>query len=382
MSNTLASSTASFSRSPGHPGSAGEAAPSADLLGQYLDDCRQLVLQEIEAMMPKVRHGQRLYDLMLEYPLRGGKALRPALCVATCRALGGHYQAVLRSAAAIELYHNAFLVHDDVEDKSELRRTEPTLHRKYGVPIAVNVGDGMLALSMQSLMGNTTTIGLGRTLRVLQTVVHMARESAEGQMMELGWVTSGAWALTDRAYIRMVYKKTTWYSFITPVFVGAIAAGVLSDRLSPFARFATPLGVAFQIQDDVLNLVASADEYGKEIGGDLWEGKHTLMLIHAVRQAAAAERARASEILQKSRPSDNIGALGVEEVGRYRTQDDIDFLKNLIDRYDGVGYARAVAARHAARAARSFQRIEPMLTPSSHTDFLRGLVEFVVGRAS
>ena len=93
-------------------------------------------------------------------------------------------------------------------------------------------------------------------------------------------------------------------------------------------------------------------------------------------------RARASEILQKSRPSDNIGALGVEEVGRYRTRDDIDFLKNLIDRYDGVGYARAVAARHAARAARSFQRIEPMLTPSSHTDFLRGLVEFVVGRAS
>ena len=247
MSNTLASSTASFSRSPGYPGSAGEAAPSADLLGQYLDDCRQLVLQEIEAMMPKVRHGQRLYDLMLEYPAaRREGAASSALCrnlPSTRRALPGGV-AVCRSHRALSQCLS--------RARRRRRQIGAPSHRAYappevrGVPIAVNVGDGMSALSMQSLMGNTTTIGLGRTLRVLQTVVHMARESAEGQMMELGWVTSEAWALTDRAYIRMVYKKTTWYSFITPVFVGAIAAGVLSDRLSPFARFATPLGVAFQ----------------------------------------------------------------------------------------------------------------------------------------
>ena len=155
---------------------------------------------------------------MRDYPLRGGKAMRPALCIATCRALGGSVEAVLRSAAAIELYHNAFLVHDDIEDKSELRRAEPTLHRKYGVPIAVNVGDGMLALSMSSLLANTEIVGVGKALRVLEAISRMAQESAEGQMIELDWIARGSWVLTDESYVRMVYKKTTWY-FSSRLFV-------------------------------------------------------------------------------------------------------------------------------------------------------------------
>ena len=123
---------------------------------------------------------------------------------------------VLRSAWAIELWHKAFLVHDDIEDKSELRRAEPTLHRKYGVPIAVNVGDGMLALSMSSLLANTEIVGVGKALRMLETVSRMAQESAEGQMMELDWIAKGSWTLTDTSYVRMVYQKTTWYSSTTP----------------------------------------------------------------------------------------------------------------------------------------------------------------------
>ncbi|MEO7135938.1 MAG: polyprenyl synthetase family protein, partial [Vicinamibacterales bacterium] len=232
---------------------------STSLLQTYLAQCRELVLEEICEMMPRVRHGQRLYELMRDYPLRGGKALRPALCIATCRAMNGYLEAVLRSAAAIELYHNAFLVHDDVEDGSELRRAEPTLHRKHGVPIAVNVGDGMLALSMASLLDNTAIIGVGKTLRVLDVVSRMARESAEGQMMELDWIARGAWTLTDESYIRMVYKKTTWYSFIAPVRIGAIAAGAPSEAVHAFSRFATLLGVAFQIQDDALNLIGGTE---------------------------------------------------------------------------------------------------------------------------
>jgi geranylgeranyl diphosphate synthase type II len=324
-------------------------------------------------MMPRARHGQRLYELMRDYPLRGGKALRPAMCIATCRAMGGYLEAVLRSAAAIELYHNAFLVHDDVEDGSELRRMEPTLHRKHGVPVAVNVGDGMLALSMASLLENTRILGVGKTLRVLDVVSRMARESAEGQMMELDWIARETWTLTDVSYIRMVYKKTTWYSFITPVRVGAIAASGGDDVVRAFSTFATLLGVAFQIQDDVLNLAGGA-VYGKESAGDLWEGKHTLILIHAMRSASEVQRRAARRILSKARPS--AGRIAAET----KTPADVSFLRELIDRYDGIGYASRVAQRHAGRARRSFEAMTSGLAPSAHLEFLRALVDFVVRR--
>ena len=92
-------------------------------VARYLEECRELVLDEIRDIVPAdTRESGQLYELMLDYPLRAAKALRPALCVATCRALGGQLQSVLRSAAVLELYHNAFLIHDDVEDNSEMRR--------------------------------------------------------------------------------------------------------------------------------------------------------------------------------------------------------------------------------------------------------------------
>src|SRR5262245_60657475 len=113
----------------------------------YLAECRALVLAEIRQLIPRESSPFRpiLYDLMLEYPLRDAKAMRPALCIACCRALGGRLEAVLPSAAVLEFYHNAFLIHDDIEDGSHTRRGAPTLHVAHGVPIAINVGDAMLA---------------------------------------------------------------------------------------------------------------------------------------------------------------------------------------------------------------------------------------------
>jgi geranylgeranyl diphosphate synthase type II len=343
----------------------------------YMEECRALVVDEIREIVPRdARAGGLLYELMLDYPLRGGKALRPALCIATCRALGGYLEAVLRSASVLELYHNAFLIHDDVEDGSDLRRNERTLHRLHGVPIAVNVGDGMLALTMEPLLDNIELVGLGRALRILRVVARMARESAEGQMMELDWVRREEWSPADRHYLRMVYKKTCWYTFIAPVLVGGIAAGARESELAALARFVTPLGIAFQIQDDVLTLVGEASRYGKEIDGDLWEGKHTLLLVHAVRRAPAPLRRRAVEILARPRPSPESGA----GPGQVKSPEDVAFLRELVVRGGGVEYARAVARRHADRARRSFERIGREIPDSVHRDFLEGLVDFVVAR--
>src|SRR4051812_13333371 len=102
---------------------------SSSLLNDYLTEARDLVMVELREIVPNNRYGPILYDLMMKYPLRAAKGLRPALCMATCRALGGRLHDVLRTAAVIELYHNAFLIHDDIEDGSLMRRGFPTLHR-------------------------------------------------------------------------------------------------------------------------------------------------------------------------------------------------------------------------------------------------------------
>ena len=351
-----------------------------------------------------------LYELMLDYPLREAKGLRPALCIATCRALGGPLEAALRPAAALELYHNAFLIHDDIEDESHLRRGRPTLHHLHGVPVAINVGDAMLALSLQPLLDNIGFIGLGPSLRILQVVARMARESAEGQALELEWIRQGRWSLEDEDYVRMVEQKTCWYSFITPVTLGAIAARQDARRTGQLAEFARCLGIAFQIQDDVLNLSGEVGAYGKGIGGDLWEGKRTLMLLHMMRHASAQERAEAERILALPRPGarppsqgaalepllDELvtgGALtpgGRERLRRAlaeslpqveeKTPEQVRFLLGLIQRQGSLEYARQVARRWLQRAQESFDACAEWLPSSEHRNLLQALLFYVLQR--
>lgn len=376
-------------------------------LEAYLNEARELALGEIRALLPRnPRYRDVLYDLVLDYPQRQAKALRPALCIATCRALGGALEQVLRSAAILELYHNAFLIHDDIEDGSFERRNQPTLHNTHGVPIAVNVGDAMLALALEPLLDNMRTLGMGKALRILQVIARMARESAEGQALELAWIRDGEWNLTDTDYLRMVYKKTSWYTFVTPVLLGGIVAGARPHELAPLRRCAALLGMAFQIQDDVLNLTAETSGYGKEAAGDLWEGKHTLILLHAMRHARPAQRTRAQAILAKARPVsasatpaappeilDALVASGdLTPSGQRRlranlrrqrdaglkTDSDIRFLVQLIETHASLDYARGISRQYAERAATQLERAQ--LANSVHRDFLTTLIGFVIER--
>ena len=177
-------------------------------LDHYLQDVRSLVIEELQSQLPPDGPWTgRLYERMLDYPLRAAKALRPALCIATCRALGGALGSVLPTATSLELFHNAFLVHDDVEDGSELRRGGPTLCREVGVPVAVNVGDGMLAMALRPLLRNSRLLGVQQGLAVMERVVEMAQRSAEGQALELEWIRTGTWALPSR--VKLLPRTST-----------------------------------------------------------------------------------------------------------------------------------------------------------------------------
>ena len=382
---------------------------SSDVLSEYMEGCREIALAELRASIPSDRpHADELYRLMLDYPLREGKALRPALAIATCRALGGSLEAIAKSAAVLELYHNAFLIHDDIEDGSEKRRDRPTLHRQHGTAIAINVGDAMLALALEPLLENMRLVGMGPALRILQQIARMARESAEGQALELSWIRQGRWDLRDRDYLRMVHKKTSFYTFITPMRVGAMVAGATRAELDSIGRLATLMGAAFQIQDDVLNLVGDEKLYGKEILGDLWEGKHTLILVHALTHASERERQAALAILKKPRPASlSEGGTALEQMlgelcaegqltvaGAVRLRKalaghadatpkvpaDIEFLHDLVRRMGSIEYARGVAYRHAERAQRVLRSAAAWKRPSVHYDFIHQLIQFILER--
>jgi geranylgeranyl diphosphate synthase type II len=267
---------------------------------------------------------------------------------------------------AIELFHNAFLVHDDVEDGSEYRRGLPTMHAEYGVPIAVNVGDAMTVLSIRPLMENRDILGPELAWRIFVEVEHMARESVEGQAMELGWVRDNDCDLTPDDYLRMTLKKTCWYTCIHPCRIGALIGSrgeVSPDR---FNRFGYYIGAAFQIQDDVLNLVGDRDKYGKEIGGDIREGKRTMMLIHLLQSCTAREKERMRAFLATPREQ--------------RTNRDVARVYRMMGKYGSIEFARKSARELAGAALREFIVAYGDLPESEDRNFVRDIVFYMIER--
>jgi geranylgeranyl diphosphate synthase, type II len=345
-----------------------------ELVHRILSQARQDVLGELEALFAERRrtgYGP-LYDMLADYPFREGKGLRPAICFAACRAAGGRSEQALLSATALELFHNAFLVHDDIEDASEFRRGKVTLLQVHGVPIAVNVGDATNVLAIEPLLGNTTRIGVQKALLVFREIERMARESAEGQAMELDWIRSGQFDLEDRDYVRMAYKKTCWYTVIAPLRVGVICGSPpgplapLQDELEQLIELGFLAGIAFQIHDDLLNLEADENLYGKESGGDLWEGKRTIMLLHFLRTISGADRARALQILNTSRNG--------------KDREDIVWLLRAMTDAGSLQYGKSLAREYSQKALELDAIGLPFLLQNDDRRFLREMLNYVIDR--
>jgi geranylgeranyl diphosphate synthase type II len=338
------------------------AANFASVLHQY----REVTRARLFGYLPRTEPREYLYDLAADYPSRGGRGFRPSLCIATARAFGAPPEAAVRTAVSIELIHNAMLIHDDIEDESEERRGRPALHVTEGVPIALNVGDMLSLLAMRPLLDNQRILGPWMSLRILEETERMARESAEGQALELGWRRDNVTELTDADYLSMVLKKTCWLATIHPLRVGALIG--TRGRIDPdqFIRFGFFLGAAFQVQDDLLNLQGDAEAYGKELDGDILEGKRTLMMIHLFEHASDSERQRLTEMLSCARQE--------------RSVEDVRWVRALMDRYDSIGYARQAAHGLAGAARYECTRLFGALPDSPDKRFIEELPEWVIRR--
>ena len=230
-----------------------------------------------------------LYQLVRSYPSRPGKAIRPSLCLASCRSFGGREDEAFPVAVAIEMMHNAFLIHDDIADGSERRRGRPTLPADHGEALALNAGDALVVLANQLLRQHTRALEPSTADRVLAEFDLMALRTLEGQATELGWRRDRVMDVTPEDYLGLILHKTCWYTTIHPLRVGLIL-GAGAGNLHAMVRFGFYLGAAFQIRDDLLNLTGDESIYGKEINGDLYEGKRSLALIHLCGEVRGPDR--------------------------------------------------------------------------------------------
>lgn len=333
---------------------------------ERLREMAKLIRRSMLDVMPEGEPSAWLYAPMREYPSRPGKALRPALCISAGRAFGASFDDMLGLAVAIELLHNAFLVHDDVADGSEMRRGRPTLLASHGVAAAVNVGDGLAVIAGQVLRRATRRLDRDLADLVWAEFDTMAMRTLEGQATEVGWQFDNIEDLGPQDYLEMIMHKTCWYTTIHPLRVGAIVGSGGTMALGPLVRFGFHFGAAFQIRDDLLNLVGDEQTYGKEILGDIYEGKRTLTLVHLLSNAEGADRKFVRDYLRLTRPE--------------RSPEIVARVRRLMDDYGSIDYTREYAEGILLVAEEYFEQAFVGAEPGPDLDFLRMLVPYVWAR--
>ncbi|MDR1422689.1 MAG: polyprenyl synthetase family protein [Coriobacteriales bacterium] len=229
-----------------------------------------------------------LYEPLAAYSANGGKRHRPLICTLACEAVGGDPDRAAAAAAAIEHFHTAALIHDDIADESLLRRGEPCMHLTQGEGLAINAGD--LALSqVTGLVVEDMSLSDAIKLRVLDELVQMTQRTIEGQALDIGWARDGRFDIRVEDYLIMATHKTAYYSGATPLAVGAIIGGGNETQIEALRSFGLSSGLAFQIQDDLLNLIGTKESTKKDFRSDITEGKRTLIAVHAIQHSERSD---------------------------------------------------------------------------------------------
>ncbi len=335
-----------------------------EVVQSYLEDVWAPAIASYAGRSPELAAFHQ--RLVTEYPRRRGKYLRPALVLLTCEALGGAPRRALPTAAAIQLCEDWLLVHDDCEDGSPKRRGEKALHRLYGRPLAINAGDALHMLMWRVLQDNFALMPADLARQIMQEFYELLTRTAFGQTVELKWTSDNMLDLTTDDWFFLAKNKTAYYTVVGPMRLGALVGGATPAQLEAIRRFAVLLGQSFQIVDDVLDLVCDFDGLKGPEGGDIVEGKRTLMLIHLLNSAAPADREAILAVLRKP--------------GSRKTRHDVAHIIRLMHEYGSIAYARRVAGDLATAAITMFETELTFLASEPAREQLRSGIEFILAR--
>jgi geranylgeranyl pyrophosphate synthase len=298
-----------------------------------------------------------------EFLDRGGKRWRPALFLLICEALGKNPKDFVDFAIIPEVIHNGTLMVDDIEDASEFRRGKPCIYKIYGLDIAINAGNAMYYLPLLPLIKNKEKIASEKLLKVYEIYVQEMISISFGQATDIAWHRSLANAdkIDEKDYLQMCAYKTGTLARMAAR-IAAVLADANVELVEKLGRFAESIGIAFQIQDDVLDL-RSAD-FAEKKGGrgkDVTEGKRSLVVIHTLKLANAQDKKRLVEILNMHTTEQKL----------------VDEAIKIMEKYDSIDYAKQYANRMVKE---SWTEIEKLLPASDAKEKLDAFAKFLIER--
>lgn len=274
-----------------------------------------------------------IYEPMRYVLASGGKRLRATLVLLACDAVGGRSRAAVDAAAAIEILHNFTLVHDDIMDRAALRRGKPTIHRKWDQNTAILTGDEMIAHAYNIILNTRSE----HFTNILQRFTTAFVEVCEGQALDKAFESRNDVALSE--YLLMIKKKTSrLISAATEI--GALIGGGSERMVKALRVFGERLGMAFQIQDDLLDITGSTRKFGKTIGGDIFEGKKTFLLLTALEASRGNDRKTLMKVVHRS-----------------VTREMIPVVREIYDRSGALASARSEIGRQTRLAQQALRPI-------------------------
>ncbi len=223
----------------------------------------------------------------------GGKRIRPVMCLMSNELFGAVNPDAYHVAAAIELFHNFTLIHDDIMDAAPLRRGMQTVHTKYGASTALLAGDVMLVKAYEYL-NKTDTTHLHQILSIFNKT---AKEVCEGQQLDMDFEKKEKVQMEE--YLHMIELKTS-VLLAASLQMGAILGGASEGNRQHLYQFGKNLGIAFQIQDDYLDAFGDPEKFGKDAGGDIRQNKKTFLLIHALEVAGGTEKQKLQQLMAEN----------------------------------------------------------------------------------
>ncbi|MCL5100733.1 MAG: polyprenyl synthetase family protein [Candidatus Marsarchaeota archaeon] len=284
-----------------------------------------------------LKEPSQYYSMIRDYTDRQGKYRRPGLLMLTGQVFGAKVENLILPAAAMQLSEDWILIHDDIEDDSEMRRGKPALHKLHGYEQAINAGDAA-HMVMWKIIKDYMEVNPENGSKLYDTFYNMLYKTVEGQYKEIQFSkeANGFKNATEDLYFDIIRGKTCWYSVYGPMQLGAIVAGEKPSTIQKLKEIGEPAGIAFQIMDDILDMTADEKTFGKKRHGDIYEGKLTLIILHAYKSATQTEKDKINNIYSKSR--------------REKTDKDVDFILEMIEKYDGINYAKDLVDEYGKNA--------------------------------
>lgn len=296
---------------------------------------------------------KNLYDPLRYFMTLGGKRMRPMLTLMSAELFGNSKESALPAALAVEIFHNFSLIHDDLMDKAPLRRNQPTVHTKWNDHIAILSGDVLLVKAYQEICKLEVSV----LPEVLSIFNQTAIEVCEGQQMDMDFETMNDVSSAD--YIEMIRLKTS-VLLACALEMGAIIAKTTSENRRLIYEFGQHLGIAFQIQDDFLDVYGDAGKFGKQVGGDILSDKKTFLLLRAFELASPTQK-------------DAFIALRTQEVPEQKIQQ----TKQLYDELNIVLETRKAMDFHYEIALKALDEIQ---VDESKKTILRDLADYLLVR--